>query len=93
MINNDLNDNDDISRQIRSIYGAGNILIKKFKYCSEDVKDYLFKTYCTSMYGGHLCCKYNLTVLTIAKVAYKCISRKFRNPGKDTSISANMVAS
>ena len=69
MINNDLNDNN-ISLQIHSIYCAGNILIKKCKYGSEYIKDYLFKTYCTSMYGDHLWWKYNVTILTKAKAAY-----------------------
>ena len=45
------------------------------------------------MYGDHLWCKYNVIVLTKAKDAYNCIFRKFRNLGRDSSISANMASS
>ena len=93
LINNYLNDNDDINPGICTIYCSGNILIKKCKIFTVDVKDYLFKTYCTHMYGGHLCFKYNKTISSKAMVAYNCICMKFSNLGRDTSITANMVTS
>ena len=43
-------DNKDISRQIRSIYAQGNIIVRKFKDCSPEVKSQLFKSYCNSFY-------------------------------------------
>ena len=93
LINNAFNDNDDIKRQTRSIYCAGNILIKKFKHCSDAIKDYLFKTYCTGIYSGHLWYRYNSTIFSRAKTAYNCIFRKFRNLDRKCSISASMVSS
>ena len=68
-------------------------MIKNFKFCAPDTKDYIFKTYCTSMYGGHLWCQYDVTVITEAKVTYNCKFRKCMNLGRNSSISANLVTS
>ena len=48
---NNMSDNTDIKRQIRCLYTRGNILIKKFRHCSEQVKLKLFSSYCSSFYG------------------------------------------
>ena len=64
-----------------------------FKYCSDAIKDYMFKPYCTSMYGTHLWCNYNVIVLTKAKIAYNCIFMILGNLGRDRSIFANMLSS
>ena len=38
IISDDLSDNADIVRQMKCIYVRGNMIIKKFRFCSEDVK-------------------------------------------------------
>ena len=43
IINSKLDNNDDIARHTKRIYKQGNILISKFKHCSQDVKICLFK--------------------------------------------------
>ena len=86
IIANNLSDDCDIKRQIRSVYARGNSLIKKFRHCSEEVKVKLFKSYCSSFYGCTLWAKfydYNINKLV---VAYKQIFRAFfKRERKDTS--------
>ena len=42
----------DVSRQIRKFYAQANMLLRNFRYCSNEVKCSLFKSFCTNMY----CC-------------------------------------
>ena len=44
----------DMHRQMRSIYGRGNMVIRNFKQCSDSVKVQLFKTFCGNFYCSHL---------------------------------------
>ena len=46
IIENDLSDDRDINREIKSLYTRTNILIRRFSRCSIGVKIKLFKTYC-----------------------------------------------
>ena len=50
IINNNLNDNKDIERQLRNFYGKSNMLLRTFGSCSYAVKLQLFMSYCGSMY-------------------------------------------
>ena len=66
-----------MKRLTRSLYARGNLLISKFRFCSDDVKTKLFNAYCSSFYGcttwsfGH---KY---VFDKLQVAYKKVFRAF----------------
>ena len=42
----------DVSRQTRKFYAQANMLLRNFRYCSNEVKCSLFKSFCTNMY----CC-------------------------------------
>ena len=42
-----------VSRQTRKFYMQVNLLLRNFRYCSDDVKCTLFQLYCTNMY----CCQ------------------------------------
>ena len=53
-INEYFKDDLDIKRQMRYIYGKGNMLIRKFKNCSIDIKVKLFKCYCSNLYCSAL---------------------------------------
>ena len=46
MINNKLSDDDDIKREIRSLFVRSNILLRRFEKCSVSVKLSLFRAYC-----------------------------------------------
>ena len=78
-LSNNLLDNFDINRQIRDTYTRGNILIKKFRTCSEVVKVKLFKTYCTSFYCTYLWSKHHMNFKNKLIVAYKRIFRGLFN--------------
>ena len=57
-LTNALTDDDDINRQVRSLYCSANQLKSAFSQSSFDVKNLLFKSYCTNFYGLHLWSKY-----------------------------------
>ena len=42
----------DVSRQTRKFYAQANMLLRNFRYCSNELKCSLFKSFCTNMY----CC-------------------------------------
>ena len=44
-----------LKRQMRKFYTNENMLIRKFLKCSVDVKCYLFKTYCSTLYCSAMC--------------------------------------
>lgn len=46
-------DNNDVNRQIKSMYCRSNMLIRKFFKCNCEVKVKLFQSFCTNMY----CCQ------------------------------------
>ena len=46
----DLSDDEDMMRQRRYLYAQGNVLSRSFQMCSIDVKNTLFRTFCTPMY-------------------------------------------
>ena len=51
-LTNALTDDDDINRQVRSLYCSTNQLKSAFSQCSFDVKNLLFKWYCTNFYNS-----------------------------------------
>ena len=71
----DLSDDDDILRQVKALYLRGNILVRHFKNCSPDVKDCLFKSYCSNIFGGELWSLYRKETLKKCVVAYNDIYR------------------
>jgi len=60
-INASLKDNDDIRRQVKSLYSSANKLRGTFDQCSPAVKNTLFCAYCMPMYACQLWIKYTQT--------------------------------
>jgi hypothetical protein len=54
IITNDLTDDVDIQREIRSMFVRANILARRFMNCSTSVKAVLFRAYCISFYDASL---------------------------------------
>ena len=50
IISKDLSDNSEKKRQYRAICIRSNVLCRRFCKCSQNVKVYLFRSYCVSMY-------------------------------------------
>jgi len=60
-INASLKDDDDIQRQVKSLYCAASKLRGTFDQCSTAAKNTLFRAYCMPMYACHLWSKYTQT--------------------------------
>ena len=52
LLNSSMKTSIDVSRQTRKFYAQANMLLRNFRYCSNEVKCSLFKSFCTNMY----CC-------------------------------------
>ena len=76
LVANDLSDDQDIKKLIRSLYATGNMLVRKFSFCNELVKISLFKTYCYNLYCSALWSKYKAGTWRKIKV---CHNDVFRN--------------
>ena len=50
IINDKMEDDADMYRQRRMLYAQANMLVRKFHYCSDEVKVNLFRAYCTPLY-------------------------------------------
>ncbi len=90
-LTDDCSDDEDVTRQMRSIYARGNALIRNFKHCSDEVKSLLFKTYCTGFYCSPLWSSYKGKTYTKIKVAYNNIFRIFMGLHGQISISKTMI--
>ena len=91
-INDELSDDDDMTRQRNKIYAQGNALIRKFYMCTENVKIALFKSYCTTLYNSTLWCKYRRESFRKLCVAYNNIFRKLTHQARDCSASQMFVS-
>ena len=54
VITNDMTDDADMMRQRRQLYALGNVLSRRFHMCSIEVKNTLFRSFCTPMYTCQL---------------------------------------
>ena len=91
IIVNDNFDDEDIKRQMRSIYAKGNVLIKNFRNCKDDIKLLLFKTFCTGFYCSSLWRKYRKYSYNKTRVAFNNVYRSFMCLSRMDSISAHMI--
>ena len=84
-------DDDDIALQRKGAYIRGNMIIKNFSKCTDEVKFNLFKTYCSSFYSCQTWRSFSAESLRRIKVAY---NRVFRLLFKlDNRISMSLVFS
>lgn len=82
IINDKMEDDADMLRQRRTLYVQANVLVRKFHYCSDEVKVNLFRAYCSPMYTAHLWVRYKNESLRKLQVAFNDISEScLRSPG------------
>jgi hypothetical protein len=86
-ISSDCSDDNDLMRQLRAIYTRGNMLVKRFKNCNDDVKIQLFKSYCSNFYAAHLWCHYKKKSMEKVRVAFNNIFRSLMSIKLGESIS------
>ena len=90
VITDTLEDNDDVMRQTASIYARGNMIINTFKFCTDEVKCNLYKTYISNFYTTQLWCNYTKAVYHKFKMAYNNTFRMFFNLDRLCSVSGEM---
>ena len=64
----------DLKRQMRKYYANANMLLRKFSYCSPDVKCCMFKSYCFTMYCSSMWFDSTVTAMRKLKIAYNNVS-------------------
>ena len=83
---NSATDDEDIARQVRSLYCYGNMLKHRFFRCSTTVKNLLFRAYCTSFYACQLWCKFSCKSINRLLVAYNDSFRILHNVPRCCSV-------
>ena len=86
-----MRDDDDILRECKNLYGKGNMLVRNFHMCSENVKILLFKTFCSSFYTCQLWWNYPKAIIHKLKVAYNNIFRMLFKLPRDSSASSMLA--
>ena len=84
-------DDNDMLRQMRSLYAKSNKLLRTFSHCSTDVKLTLFKSYCTTLYCPFLWNSYRKSTFNKIRVAYNNVYRNIFDLPKKSSASEMYV--
>ena len=69
-IANDMTDDGDMMRERRQLYALGNVLSRRFHMCSIEVKNTLFRSFCTPMYNCQLWWNFSVQSMHKLNVAY-----------------------
>ena len=70
VIANDMTDDADMMRQRRQLYALCNVLSRRFHMCSIEVKNTLFRSFCTPMYTCQLWWNFSVQSMHKLNVAY-----------------------
>ena len=84
-------DDIDIEQSVKAMYTRGNMLIRNFKHCSDNVKLCLFRTFCTSIYCCQLWSNYSTANIRKMQVAYNNIFRILMNIPRRSSTSQHFI--
>ena len=84
-------DDEEMMKRMRKLYGTGNMIINRFRNCSDDVKILIFKTYFSNIYCNPLWCDYSVRTFGRLKVAHNDIFRSLMKQPRDISISGFFV--
>ena len=76
---------------MRKYYANANMLLRKFSYCSPDVKCCMFKSYCATMYCSSGWFDSTVTSMKKLKIAYNNGLRRLLNLPKYNSASEMFV--
>ena len=86
-VTSDFSDDKDILKEMRKLCDRGNCLIRKFKFCNDEVKCMLFKSFCYSLYCSSLWCNYKKSTMQRLRINYNNIMRRLMNVPKYSSAS------
>ena len=74
IISDGLTDDEDINREIKNMFARTNVLLRRFRMCSVEVKVVLFKSFCLCLYDIGLWKVYNKGTLNRFRSCYhKCL--------------------
>ena len=76
---------------MRKYYANANMLLRKFSYCSPNVKCCMFKSYCATMYCSSMWFDSTVTSMKKLKIAYNNGLRMLLNLPKYNSASEMFV--
>ena len=65
-----LDDEEDIMRHVKRLYATRNMLISRFRKCSDEVKSKPFKSFFSNAYGSHPWCSYRQSIYKKSVVAF-----------------------
>ena len=85
------NCNSDLKRRMGKCYANANMLLRKFTYCSPDVKCCMFKSYCATMYCSSMWFDSTVTSMKKLKIAYTNGIRRLLRLPKYNSASEMFV--
>ena len=81
----------DMKRQLCKFYANANMLIRKFSFCFDDVKVFLFKSYCTNLYCTQFWYDSSETLMKKLCVGYNNSLRRLMKLDKHCSASEMFV--
>ena len=79
IITDNLCDEADIKAKVGCLYGRSNILLRKFYFCSERVKNRLFSSYCSNLYLCSVWANYRKSSISRFIVSYNNSFRILHN--------------
>ena len=88
LLNESNSDDDEILSQCRRLYARCNLLLRKFRRCSESVKKHLFITFCSPLYCMPLWFNFRMSALKKLNVAFNNVFRFIFNLDRRCSASA-----
>ena len=91
IISSDMTDNRDILEQNKKLCARGNMIIRKIKPCSDEIKCLMFKTFCYGIYGAALWSRFSAAVMNRLRVNYNNILRRLMNVAPWSSASQLLV--
>ena len=87
-----ISDDESIHKQCKALYARGNVILRHFRMCSDDVKCLLFSSYCTSFYCSALWCRYKADSVNRLQTAYNRVFRQLFSIRGQTSISQCLIS-
>ena len=80
-------ESDIITKETRALYARGNMLLSKFRHCTQDVKRNLFTTYCSSLYCCSIWSAYDNSTLRSIHFAHNDVLRVMFHLPRHTRVS------
>jgi len=81
----------DVNRELKNLYARVNVLIRRFSYCSTQVKLRLFKSYCLCYYDVALWENYHVSAVNKLASAHVKFLNLFFGFAKYSSVSAMLI--